>query len=149
MEFMKHERFSSYSEDSLLSAETALLTVWPLLLRYHNELVIVGGLAVKHVTKRVGDLPGGVTLDVDLGILLAASGGMYGTIESDLAGLGFVHDKSRMVRKQGNTNLYIYFLTEDPRQQALGCRNRHEVGSGGVPGIRPAAHCFRGGAWKG
>src|SRR5260221_13451395 len=127
MEFMNHERFSSYSEDSLLTAETALLTVWPSLLRYHNDLVLVGGLAVKHVTKRVGDLPGGVTLDVDLGISLAASGGMYGTIESDLAGLGFVHDKSRMVRKQGNTNLYIEFLPEDPRQHGLRPRHVHEV----------------------
>ncbi len=146
---MKHERFSSYSEDSLLSAETALLTVWPSLLRYHNDLVLVGGLAVKHVTKRVGDLPGGVTLDVDLGISLAASGGMYGTIESDLAGLGFVHDKSRMVRKQGNTNLYIDFLTEDPRQQALGSRNVDDVVASVVPGINRALACYRGVLVKG
>src|SRR5260221_6708087 len=149
MEFMKHERFSSYSEDSLLTAETALLTVWPSLLRYHNDLVLVGGLAVKHVTKRVGDLPGGVTLDVDLGISLAASGGMYGTIESDLAGLGFVHDKSRMVRKQGNTNLYIDFLTEDPRQQALGSRDVDDDVASVVPGSNRALACYRGVLVKG
>src|SRR5258707_12899168 len=149
MGFMKDERVSSYLEDSLLSAETALLTVWPSLLRYHNDLVLVGGLAVKHVAKRVGDLPGGVTLDVDLAISLAACGGMYGKIESDLAGLGFVHDKSRMVRKQGNTNLYIDFLTEDPRQQALGSRNVDDVVASVVPGINRALACYRGVLVKG
>jgi hypothetical protein len=37
----------------------------------------------------VTDLPGAVTMDVDFGISLAASGHQYGTIKSDLAGLDF------------------------------------------------------------
>ena len=53
-------------------------------------------------------------MDVDLGITLGASGGQYGTIKSDLAGLGFVPEGDRLVRKFGHLGLYLDFLTEDP-----------------------------------
>ena len=86
----KHETFADYPPRSLAAAEAALLTIWPTLNRYHDDLVLVGGLAVHYLTKRdEGHWPGAVTMDVDFGISLATEGGQYGTVQSDLAGLGF------------------------------------------------------------
>jgi hypothetical protein len=82
-------------------------------------------------------------LDVDLGISLAASGGQYGTIKSDLEGLGFVSEGQRLVRKRGDLALYIDFLTEDADQRALGSRVVDEVIANVVPGINRALACYR------
>ena len=111
----KFGTFGDYPKESLLSAEAALLTAWRSLERYHDDLVLVGGLAVHYLTKReVAGLPGAVTMDVDFGISLAASGEQYGTIKTDLAGLGFKSEGNRLVRKFGSLNLYLDFLTEAP-----------------------------------
>ena len=48
----KYETFGSYPQRGLLSAEAALLTVWPSLSRYHDDLVLVGGLAIHYLTKK-------------------------------------------------------------------------------------------------
>jgi hypothetical protein len=78
----KFGTFTDYPKESLQSAEAALLTAWRSLDRYHNDLVLVGGLAVHYLTKHdaAGGTPGAVTMDVDFGISLAASGDQYGTI---------------------------------------------------------------------
>jgi len=140
----KYETFGGYPQRSLLSAEAALLTVWPSLSRYHEDLVLVGGLAIHYLTKRdIQGLPGAITLDVDLGISLAASGGQYGTIKSDLEGLGFISEGQRLVRRSRDIALYIDFLTEDPNQRALGSRVVDEVIANVVPGINRALACYR------
>ena len=108
VEVSKFATFGEYPRESLLSAEAALLTAWRSLERYHDDLVLVGGLAVHYLTKRhVAGLPGAVTMDVDFGISLGASGEQYGTIKSDLAGLDFKSESNRLVRKHGNLNLYL------------------------------------------
>ncbi len=140
----KYETFGAYPQRSLLSAEAALLTVWPSLSRYHDDLVLVGGLAIHYLTRRdIQGLPGAVTLDVDLGISLAASGGHYGTIKSDLEGLGFVSEGQRLVRRSGDLALYIDFLTEDADPRVLGSRVVDEVIANVVPGINRALACYR------
>jgi hypothetical protein len=140
----KYETFRAYPQRSLLSAEAALLTVWPSLSRYHDDLVLVGGLAIHYLTKSdIQGLPGAITLDVDLGISLAASGGQYGTIKSDLEGLGFVSEGQRLVRRRDDIGLYIDFLTEDPNRRALGSRVVDEVIANVVPGINRALACYR------
>jgi hypothetical protein len=56
----KYDTFGSYPQRSLASAEAALLTAWPSLCRYHDDLVLVGGLAVYYLTRRdIQGLPGG------------------------------------------------------------------------------------------
>src|SRR5436190_5000152 len=111
----KFGTFGDYPKDSLASAEKALLTAWRSLERYHDDLVLVGGLAVHYLTKReVTGLPGAVTMDVDFGISLGASGQQYGTIKSDVAGRGFKAEDNRLVRKHGNMKLNLDFLTEHP-----------------------------------
>lgn len=139
----KFGTFGGYPHDSLASAEKALLTAWRSLDRYHDDLVLVGGLAVHYLTKRnMADLPGAVTMDVDFGISLAAAGGQYGTIKSDLAGLDFKSDGNRLVRKYGGLNLYIDFLTEDP-PSLTGARMVDDVIASVLPGVNRALSCRR------
>ena len=134
----KFASFAEYPKEGLPSAEAALLTVWRSLERYHDDLVLVGGLAVYYLTKRnVPGLPGAVTMDVDFGISLAASGEQYGTIKTDLAGLGFKSEGSRLVRKCGNLNLYVDFLTEDP-SSLIGARVVDDVIASVIPGVNRA-----------
>lgn len=135
----KFGTFTDYPRESLESAEAALLTAWRSLDRYHNDLVLVGGLAVHYLTKRdaAGGPPGAVTMDVDFGISLAASGAQYGTIKSDLAGLGFKTEGNRLVRKFGNLNLYLDFLTEDP-PSLTGARIVDDVVASVIPGVNRA-----------
>jgi hypothetical protein len=124
-------------------AEKALLTAWRSLERYHDDLVLVGGLAVHYLTKRtMADLPGAVTMDVDFGISLAASGGQYGTIKTDLAGLDFRHEGGRLVRKHGDLNLYLDFLTESTSSMAGACMVDDAVVTV-IPGVSRALACRR------
>lgn len=139
----KFGTFGDYPKESLVSAEAVLLTAWRSLERYHKELVLVGGLAVHYLTKRnVGGLPGAVTMDVDFGISLGASGEQYGTIKSDLAGLDFKSEGNRVVRKFGNLNLYLDFLTEDP-PSLTGTRMVDDVIASVIPGLNRALACRR------
>jgi hypothetical protein len=110
----KFASFAEYPPRSLAGAEAALLTAWASLARFHDDLVLVGGLAVKYLTKPGGGLlPGAVTMDVDFGITLAAEGGQYGTIADDLAGQGFKrNEKGRYVRQFETMDVFIDFLTE-------------------------------------
>jgi len=87
MGMSKFATFADYPKESLPSAEAALLTAWRSLERYHDDLALVGGLAVHYLTRPAAGLLGAVTMDVDFGVALGASGGQYGTIKSDLAGL--------------------------------------------------------------
>jgi hypothetical protein len=139
----KFGTFGDYPKESVPSAEAALLTAWLSLKRYHDDLVLVGGLAVHYLTRRdLGGLPGGVTMDVDFGIALGASGGQYGTIKSDLAGLDFVSEGDRLVRKFGDLALYLDFLTEDP-PAVTGARMVDDVIASLIPGVNRALACRR------
>jgi hypothetical protein len=140
----KFGTYGDYPKESLQSAEAALLTAWRSLDRYHNDLVLVGGLAVHYLTKRdaTGGSPGAVTMDVDFGISLASSGNQYGTIKSDLAGLDFKTEGNRLVRKFGNLNLYLDFLTEDP-PALTGARMVDDVIASVIPGVNRALACRR------
>ena len=102
----KFSSFAAYPPRSLAGAEAALLTAWASLERFHDDIVLLGGLAVKYLTKQeAGLLPGPVTMDVDLGVtLVVEAGGQYGSMADDLAGQGFKRDDRG---------------TRDPRQSSL------------------------------
>lgn len=142
----KHETFAEYPPRGLAAAETALLTIWPTLNRYHDDLVLVGGLAVHYLTRTgAGGWPGAVTMDVDFGIALAAEGGQYGTIQSDLGGLGFKssdEQRNRLVREVEGMALYVDFLTEAPPATS-GSRMVDDVVASVVPGVNRALESRR------
>jgi hypothetical protein len=112
----KFASFAEYPPRSLTGAEAALLTAWASLERFRDELVLVGGLAVKYLTTPgTGLLPGAVTMDVDLGVTLAADGGQYGSLADDLVGQGFRRDaQGRFARQFETLTVFIDFLTEHP-----------------------------------
>ena len=136
----KHETFAAYPSRGLAAAESALLTIWPTLSRYHDDLVLIGGLAIHHLTSREGsNWPGAVTMDVDFGIELSAGGDQY-SLRSDLAGIGFHADpqfENRLVRQVENIALYVDFLTEAP-PAVTGARMVDDVVASVVPGINRA-----------
>jgi hypothetical protein len=142
----KHETFTDYPPRSLAAAESALLTIWPTLSRYHDDLVLVGGLAVHYLTKREeGHWPGAVTMDVDFGISLATEGGQYGTVQSDLSGLGFQPESThsnRLVRQVDGMSLYVDFLTEAPPSTS-GSRVVDGIVASVLPGINRALESRR------
>jgi hypothetical protein len=112
----KFSSFAEYPPRSLAGAEAALLTAWASLERFQDDLVLVGGLAIKYLTKSGASLlPGPVTMDVDFGVTLAAAGGQYGSMADDLTGQGFKRDeKGRYVRQFETLSVFIDFLTEHP-----------------------------------
>jgi hypothetical protein len=135
----KFASFADYPARSLAGAEAALLTAWASLARFHDDLVLVGGLAVKYLVKPGGGLlPGPVTMDVDFGVTLAAEGGQYGNIADDLAGQGFQRDENgRYVRKFETMDVFIDFLTEHPTA-TTGTASVEGVAAGVFPGVTRA-----------
>ena len=84
----KYPHHHAYPDGSTDLAVAALLTVWSSLADYQEDLVLVGGLVPKFLCAHPPEALPAVTMDVDLGIALGATGGQYGTISSHLQGLG-------------------------------------------------------------
>jgi hypothetical protein len=117
---MKYETYREYAPHHTALAESAFLTLWSTLGSWHDHLVLVGGLVPKYLC---GDLtqnrslPRPATLDVDLGIALAADSGQYGSFFWELAGQGFKKsDKhpARLEKTIGDFPIYVDFLVEQP-----------------------------------
>ncbi len=113
---MKHDTFDKYPADSLELPTKALLTIWDCLPDFHADLVLVGGLAVRFLTKPPGaGEPGAVTLDVDFGVSLAADGSAYPGIRENLYGHGFNWVGGRFTRKFPAFDLHVDLLTDDDK----------------------------------
>ena len=108
--------------------------------------MLLGGRAVHYLTKREeGHWPGAVTMDVDFGISLATEGGQYGTVQSDLSGLGFQPESTqsnRLVRQVDGMSLYVDFLTEAPPSTS-GSRVVDGIVASVLPGINRALESRR------
>jgi hypothetical protein len=75
---MRYETYSDYDPRHTGLAESAFLTVWAGLGRWREDLVLIGGLVPKYLCGDLTaqlNLPRPATLDVDLGIALAADAG--------------------------------------------------------------------------
>lgn len=141
---MKHDTFDKYAADSLELPVQALLTTWNCLPDFRDDLVLVGGLAVRYLTRLPAEgLPGPVTLDVDFGVSLAADGGAYPGIRENLSGHGFKWENGRFIRKFPKMELYIDLLTDDDKSD----RGTAVVDDGLhvsiFPGINRALACHR------
>jgi hypothetical protein len=82
-------------------------------------------------------MPGPVTLDVDFGISIGASGGSYGSIRNTLAAHDFVWntDLKRFVRKFEEIDLYIDLLTDNGTTDTGTVTVDDSLAVGVVPGI--------------
>ncbi len=141
---MKHDSFNKYPADSLDLPDRALLTMWDSLAAYHDELVLIGGLAVRHLTRPPAEgMPGPVTLDVDMGISIGASGGQYGGIRETLSAHGFQWEAKRFVRRVGELNLYLDLLTDDGQRDGGAVIVDDGLSVGIFPGVARALERFR------
>lgn len=138
---MKHDTFEKYTQANLELPQQALLTAWDCLAAYQDDLVLVGGLAIKALTHPPAEgTPGPVTLDVDFGISIGTSSGMYGSIKETLSAHGFSwsNDTKRFVRKFGGFELFIDLLTDDGTSGMGTAIVDDSLPVGTVPGIERA-----------
>lgn len=143
---MKHDTFEKYAKSDLQLPQQALLTAWDCLTAYREDLVLVGGLAIKHLTHPPSEgMPGPVTLDVDFGISIGASGGSYGSIRETLAAHGFKWsaETKRFVRKFDTLDLFIDLLTDDGTADTGAATVDDSLTVGIVPGIARALDVTR------
>ncbi len=140
---MKYETYSEYDPMRVGLAESAFLTVWATLGQWHSDLVLVGGLVPKYLCGDVTQqrsLPRPATLDVDLGIALAADSGQYGNLRWELSGQGFKPNKdhpSRYEKTIGEVTVPIDFLVEKP-PHTTGTAQVEDVTAGILPGVNRA-----------
>lgn len=137
----KFDQFDAYPARGLNAAESVLLTVWPTLQRHHEDVVLVGGLAVHYLTKEQSKgWPGAVTMDVDLGLSLVVDDDRYGSIADDMRGLGFTYDpnaENRLVREVDGLKMYLDFMT-DSGMRPTGTTRIGDVVTSSVPGLNRA-----------
>jgi len=119
---MKYETYSEYNSRKAGLAESALLTIWPNLEAWQDDLVLVGGLVPRYICGDVSTpraLPRPVTIDADIGIALAASAGGMASIQFALLEKDFHKTTNpegfiRYEKKVGDYSVPVDFLTEDP-----------------------------------
>lgn len=141
---MKHDTIEKYPPDSLDLTQRALLTTWDCLAAYREDLVLVGGLAVRYLTRRASEgLPDAVTLDVDFGISVGTSGGMYGSIKQTLSAHDFRWDGGRFVRKIEGVSLIVDLLTDHGSKDTGSVIVDDGLSVGIVPGIERALAKYR------
>lgn len=116
---MKHPRHGDYPADITALSERVLLTAWPALADYHDDLVLLGGLVPRYLCRSRTATLAAVTMDVDLGIALGANAGQYGSLSSHLAGIGFKRVEQRFVKRvREHVDINLDFLTEVPGRSA-------------------------------
>jgi hypothetical protein len=140
---MKYETFSEYDPRHTALAESAFLTLWSTLGRWHSDLVLVGGLVPKYLCgddTQQRSLPRPATLDVDLGISLAADSGQYGNLFWELSGQGFKRSEKRPPRLEktiGDFPIYVDFLVEHPPRTS-GSAQVQDITADIMPGVNRA-----------
>jgi predicted nucleotidyltransferase len=141
---MKHDTFDKYRPEGISLAERALLTSWSCLAAYREDLVLIGGLAVRLLTQRAAEgLPDAVTLDVDFGISIATSNGLYGSIRETLSAHGFEWSKGRFAREFEEMTLFIDLLTDDGESNGGAVVVDDGLSVTIMPGIERALACHR------
>lgn len=131
----KYDQYNQYPSRGLSAAETVLLSVWPTLARHHDDVVLVGGLAVHYLTRGQNKAwPGAITMDVDLGVSLVVDDDRYGNIMDDMRGLGFLPDTeigNRLVREVDGLKMYLDFMTASGKKLSLNDTQRRSLAKKG------------------
>ena len=115
---MKYAHHSQYASGDTERAESALLTAWAVLEEFRDDLVLVGGLVPRYICRPVREDLQPVTMDVDVGVALGMSSGLYDTTSIRLAGAGFEFKDKRFQKTLGSTVLYLDLLTDRPEKDS-------------------------------
>ncbi|TSA37359.1 MAG: hypothetical protein D4R65_00970 [Verrucomicrobiaceae bacterium] len=140
---MKYETYSEYDPRHTGLAESAFLTVWAGLGRWWEDLVLIGGLVPKYLCGDLAvqrNLPRPATLDVDLGIALAADASQYSNLLWDLAAQGFSPNKitpSRYEKVINDFTVPLDFLVERA-PATTGTAQVADITAGIMPGVERA-----------
>jgi len=143
LQTMKYEHHSQYTSEDTERAESALLTVWAVLEQFREDLVLVGGLVPRYICRPAREELQPVTMDVDIGVALALSSGMYDTTSKRLDGAGFIWKDKRFQKQFGNTVLYLDLLTDRPRKDSPDSAMVDDVPVSAVYGVQRALEEFR------
>ncbi len=111
---MKLAHHHEYGGQDAERAESALLTAWAVLADFWEELVLIGGLVPRYLCHTPPHELQPVTLDVDMGIALGISSGLYEPLAERLAGAGFVFKDRRFQKVTETSTLYLDLLTDRP-----------------------------------
>jgi len=147
---MKPGAYTEYDSQQVGLAECALLTIWPNLEPWHEDLVLVGGLVPRYICGDVSSsrlLPRPVTLDADLGIALGASAGGMSSMQSALHEKGFQKTTGpegliRYEKRTGDYSVPVDFLTESP-PHTHGTAVVDDIVASVLPGINRALKTAR------
>jgi hypothetical protein len=140
LQTMKYETYNEYDPHRSALAESAFLTIWAGLGQWHECLVLIGGMVPKYLCgdlSKTRSLPRPATLDVDLGIDLAADSGQYGNLFWELSGQGFKPNKdhpSRFEKIIGDFALPLDFLVEKSPLTS-GTTQLEDITAGVLPGV--------------
>lgn len=140
---MKYEHHNQYAPEDAERAESALLTVWAVLEEFRDDLVLVGGLVPRYICRPVRDELQPVTLDVDVGVALGLSSGMYDTTSRRLEGAGFLWENKRFQKQFGQTVLYLDLITDRPERDSPDAAVVDDVSVSAVYGVQRALEVFR------
>ena len=147
---MKLGSYGDYDLQKVASAQSALITVWPNLDSWYDDLVLVGGLVPLYIcaTPSAGDfLPRPVTLDADVGIALGASAEGMGSLQFALLDKGFAKITTqegliRYAKKVGDYSVPLDFLTEYSGK-TKGTVTVDDIAASILPGINRALQTAR------
>ncbi|MDP6357767.1 MAG: nucleotidyl transferase AbiEii/AbiGii toxin family protein [Planctomycetota bacterium] len=145
---MKYGTHQEYSSKGTNLVEQSLLTVWASLSRWHDDLVLIGGLVPRYLCGDISEqrqLPRPVTIDADLGIALGASSGQYEPLSSALQGHGFKRsEKAGHFEKSldASTTVFIDFLVEHP-PHTEGTATVDDIHANILPGVNRALKTAR------
>lgn len=140
---MRVEHYSDYSPDDTQRAESGLLTVWAVLQDLAEDLVLVGGLVPRYICRPDASQLPAVTMDVDLGVSLGISSGMYDTTRTRLEKAGFDYEGRRFVKRIDNTSLFLDFLTNKPAEDASDSAMVDDIPVSAVFGVDRALEVYR------
>lgn len=143
---MKFETYDKYLAADTNLPPQALLTAWECLAPFREELVLVGGLAVRYLTNPpAAGQPGAVTLDVDFGVSLGVGGEMGPTIKQVLREQEFRWDSElkRFSRSFPNLKLHIDLLTDDGKSDKGTVMVDDGLVVSVLPGVDRALACVR------
>ncbi len=147
---MKFATYSEYDSYRVGLAESALLTIWPSLEPWHDDLVLVGGLVPRYICGDVSSprlLPKPVTIDTDMGIALGASAGGTSSLQFALLDKDFrrTRDHEGLIRyekKIGDYPVRVDFLTDAP-PNTHGTVSVDDITASILPGINRALKTAR------
>lgn len=112
---MKYDTYEAYAPARTQMAVSALLTAWDSLAAFQDDMVLIGGLAIRYLTQgRPGAAIDAVTTDIDFGVSLGISNGQYGSLRDVLRGEGFRWENGRFEKVIAGVAMYIDLLTEQP-----------------------------------